>query len=135
VKGGEAATLVERCLACKADGAGLCNLLNALDVPVFPICINLYLALHSLARRRVHLRLLFLFSRPFEVLFCVPSHLGKGVMEIWSVGVAKVRGATCKVSQDLAGHKFGFREPNAPLFPRLHHSDPLLGLRFVPALG
>jgi hypothetical protein len=51
-------------------------------------------------------------------------NLGKGVMEIWSIGVTKVRGAARKVSQDLTGHKFGFREPNAPLFPLLHHSDP-----------
>src|ERR1700746_1053147 len=26
-------------------------------------------------------------------------------------------------SQELARHKFGFPDANAPLFPRLHHSD------------
>ena len=54
MKGGEAATLVERCLDCEADGTRLRNLLNALDVPASPICVNLCSSAVGI-----------LFSRPF----------------------------------------------------------------------
>jgi hypothetical protein len=49
--------------------------------------------------------------------------LGKGVMEIWSGGLVKDEALPASFSQELAGHKFGFRDANAPLVPRLHHSD------------
>jgi hypothetical protein len=77
----EAATPVERCLACEADGAGLRNSLNALHLRVAPICADLFSPAVGI-RFRVH-------SCSFAVFFWFLSQLGKGVMEIWSVGVAK----------------------------------------------
>ena len=51
-------------------------------------------------------------------------------MEIWSVGLVKHEALPDSFSQELAGHKFGFRDANAPLYP--HSITPIVPPRPTP---